>query len=164
MNCDPMNCSLVGSSVHGILQARILEWVDVPSPRESSQPRDQTRTSYVSCIGRQVLCHCWCQVLVPPGKPYDFLWLQYYCYSINVTDFSFFYLGMYFFPFEAYSLNKSFLVSINVLGITFNSVSKIMIMMVSKNCPGPWDQGAYIPMGKVDTNHIITNSYLKTQC
>ena len=36
--CDPMDCSPPGSSVHGILQARILEW---PSPRESSRPRDQ---------------------------------------------------------------------------------------------------------------------------
>ena len=35
----PMNCTLPGSSVHGILQARILEWVAVPSSRGSSQPR-----------------------------------------------------------------------------------------------------------------------------
>ena len=40
--CNPMNCSLPGSSVHGILQARILEWVAVPSSRESFQPRDRT--------------------------------------------------------------------------------------------------------------------------
>ena len=45
--CDPMDCSLAGSSVHGILQARILEWVAIPSFRGSSQPRDQTQ---VSCI------------------------------------------------------------------------------------------------------------------
>ena len=37
---NPMNCSLPGSSVHGILQTRILEWVAMPSPRESSRPRD----------------------------------------------------------------------------------------------------------------------------
>ncbi|XDA80054.1 hypothetical protein R6Z07F_010046 [Ovis aries] len=42
--CD---CSLPGSSVHGIFQARILEWVAMPSSRESSQPRDQTHVSYV---------------------------------------------------------------------------------------------------------------------
>ena len=41
--CDPMACSLPGPSVHGILQARILEWVAMPSSRGSSQPRDQTR-------------------------------------------------------------------------------------------------------------------------
>ena len=45
--CDPLDCSLPGFSVHGILQARILEWVTISLPRGSSQPRDQTR---VSCI------------------------------------------------------------------------------------------------------------------
>ena len=49
--------SLPGSYVHGILQARILEWVSVPSCRGFSQPRDQTQVSYVSCIGRWVLHH-----------------------------------------------------------------------------------------------------------
>ena len=39
--CDPMDCSPPGSSVHGILQARILEWVAIPFSRGSSQPRDQ---------------------------------------------------------------------------------------------------------------------------
>ena len=38
--CDPMDYSLPGSSVHGIPQARILEWVVMPSSRESFQPRD----------------------------------------------------------------------------------------------------------------------------
>ena len=37
--CDPMDCSLPGSSVHGILQAKILDWVATPFSRESSQPR-----------------------------------------------------------------------------------------------------------------------------
>ena len=41
----------------GILQARILEWVAMPSSRGSSQPRDGTYVSYVSCLGRQVLYH-----------------------------------------------------------------------------------------------------------
>ena len=42
--CDPMDCSPPGSSVHGMLQARILEWVAMPSSRGSSQPRDQTQS------------------------------------------------------------------------------------------------------------------------
>ena len=46
--CDPMDCSPPGSSVHGILQARILEWVAIPFSRVYSQPRDWTQ---VSCIG-----------------------------------------------------------------------------------------------------------------
>jgi len=47
--CDPMDCSPPGSSVHGILQARILEWVAMPSSTGSSRPRDRTRVSCVSC-------------------------------------------------------------------------------------------------------------------
>ena len=45
--CDPMDCSPRGSSVLGILQARILEWVAISFSRGSSQPRDRTQ---VSCI------------------------------------------------------------------------------------------------------------------
>ena len=45
--CDPMDCSLPGSSLHGILQARVLEWVAISFSRGSSRPRDQTQ---VSCI------------------------------------------------------------------------------------------------------------------
>ena len=43
--CDPMDCSPPGSSVHGILQARIQEWVAIPFSRGSSLPRDQTQVS-----------------------------------------------------------------------------------------------------------------------
>ena len=46
--CDPMNCSLSGSSVHGILQVRILEWVAIPFSRQSSWPRDRTWVSYIA--------------------------------------------------------------------------------------------------------------------
>ena len=45
---DPMDCSPPGSSVHGILQARILEWAAISFSRGSSQPRDQTCVSYIS--------------------------------------------------------------------------------------------------------------------
>ena len=43
--CDPMDCILPGFSVHGILQARILEWVTISFSRRSSPPRDWTRVS-----------------------------------------------------------------------------------------------------------------------
>ena len=43
--CDPMNCSPPGSSVHEILQARLLDWVAISFSRESSQHRDQNRVS-----------------------------------------------------------------------------------------------------------------------
>ena len=53
--CNPMDCSLPGPSVHGIPQARILEWVAISFFSASSQPKDWI---YVSCIGRRIL-YCW---------------------------------------------------------------------------------------------------------
>ena len=55
--CNTTDCSLSGSSVHGIFQARILEWVAISFSGRSSQPGDQTLVSYVSCTGRHVLFH-----------------------------------------------------------------------------------------------------------
>ena len=55
--CDPRNCSPSNSSVHGIFQARILEWVAISSSRKSFWPRDQTQFSCVSCIDRWVPYH-----------------------------------------------------------------------------------------------------------
>jgi len=52
-----MDCSPPGPSVDGIFQARILEWVAMPSSWGSSEPWDLAWVSYVSCIGRQVLYH-----------------------------------------------------------------------------------------------------------
>ena len=52
LSCDPLDCSLLGSSVHGIFQARKLEWVTIFFLQGSSQPRDQI---HVSCIGMQIL-------------------------------------------------------------------------------------------------------------
>ena len=65
--CNPMDCSPPGSSVHGILQARPLEWVAMPSSRGSSCPRDRTHICYGSCsesrffthwTNREALEHC----------------------------------------------------------------------------------------------------------
>ena len=53
--CGPMDYCLSGSSVHGILQARVLEWVAILFSRGSSWSRDQMWVSCISCIGRQVL-------------------------------------------------------------------------------------------------------------
>ena len=55
--CNPMCCNLPGSSIHGIIPGRILEWVAISSSRGSSQPRDWTHVSCVSGIGRRVLYH-----------------------------------------------------------------------------------------------------------
>ena len=53
--CNPMDCSPPGSSVHGILQARILEWVASSFSRGASWPRDRNCVSYVSCSYFSVL-------------------------------------------------------------------------------------------------------------
>ena len=53
--CEPMDSSPPGSSVHGILQARILEWVAMPSSRGSSWPGNRTHVPWVSCVDRQIL-------------------------------------------------------------------------------------------------------------
>ena len=77
--CNPMDCSPTGSSVHGISQARILEWVAISFSRGSSWPRDQTQ---VPCLSgrlftiwatREALCILW-KLLSPynvpgPGNP-----------------------------------------------------------------------------------------------
>ena len=77
--------SLPGSSVHGILQARILEWVAISSSTGSSKPKDQTCISWVSCIGRRVLYRCttWepsrLKKIVWPGSSwcFNFLFLDF---------------------------------------------------------------------------------------
>ena len=58
--CDPINCSPPGFSVHGILQARILEWVAMSSSKGSSQPRDRTQSPTLQVDSLQS---------EPPGKP-----------------------------------------------------------------------------------------------
>ena len=55
--CNPMDHSLPGSSVYGILKARILEWVAIFYSKGSSPPSDRTCVSYVSCTGKLVLYH-----------------------------------------------------------------------------------------------------------
>ena len=71
--CDPVYCSPPGSSVHGIFQIRVAEWVSISFSRGSSQPRDGTQ---VFCIGMGVLnhwatwealLHCWwgCKLAEP---------------------------------------------------------------------------------------------------
>ena len=65
--CDPVDCSLPGSSVHGILQARILKWVDMPSSSGSSPSRNQT---HVSCISGGFF------TTEPLGTPYLYLNLE----------------------------------------------------------------------------------------
>ena len=77
--CDPMDCSPPGSSVHGILQARILEWVAISFCKGSSQPRDRTR---VSCIaGRRFIL--WATREAPKQKILNWVQKKIYRFHIN---------------------------------------------------------------------------------
>ena len=62
--CEPKDCNSPGSSVPGILQARILEWVAMPSSEGSPQLRDQTYISYILLNWQESSLP-----LAPPGKP-----------------------------------------------------------------------------------------------
>ena len=62
--CDPMVCSPPGSSFHGIVQARILEWVAMPSSRGSSRPRGPN-----VCLLCLLHWPMGSLLLAPPGKP-----------------------------------------------------------------------------------------------
>ena len=73
---DPMDCSPSGSSVHEILQARILEWVAISFSRGSSQPRDWT---HISCIGKWILYH-WATREVYYLCPVLYNWEQVACF------------------------------------------------------------------------------------
>ena len=70
MLCNVRDCSLPGSKVHVILQARILEWVAIPFSRGSSWPRDW---SQVSCIADRLF------TTGPPGKCLTMLDMGYFC-------------------------------------------------------------------------------------
>ena len=61
--CDPTDCSPPGSSVRGISQAKILEWVAISFSRGSSQPRDWICVSCISCVTGRLF------TAEPPGKP-----------------------------------------------------------------------------------------------
>ena len=104
---DPMDCSLPGSSVHGIFQARVLEWVAVTFSRGSSQPRDQTRVSRIA--GRRftlwstreapykdmtplLAFHAAYSVPLthlpsdPPGKHHTRIWHHYWLFMLHIPS------------------------------------------------------------------------------
>ena len=74
--CDPMDSSPPGSSVHGILQARILECVAIPFSRGSSRP-SQISVSYISCIAGRLFFFF--QTAEPPRSPLGLSYLKYFC-------------------------------------------------------------------------------------
>ena len=104
--CDPMDGSLPGS-IHGIFQARILEWVAISFSIGSSWPRDRTWVSHIAgrCFTvwatRKVNPYCWLFMHVtPPGTSYLLGWWQklwFSLFNIKVFPFSFISLGIWIF-------------------------------------------------------------------
>ena len=98
--CNPMDCSLPGASVRGILQARILEWVAIPFSGGSSQPRDWTQVSHIAgefftslgYYGYLLFFSLWSvlslgfwSVVLPVGMPGNFYWvMNIVCKNIEV--------------------------------------------------------------------------------
>ena len=84
--CNRMDCSVPGSSIHGILQARILEWVAMPLSRGSSQPRDQTLISYVSSLaGRFFTTSATWEDIGSSIKHSNFVLLEQYVFGLSWT-------------------------------------------------------------------------------
>ena len=84
-----------GSSLHGIRQARILEWVAISFSRASSQPGDQTSISYGFCVGRQ----CFTTVLSGLGSPISFTASKNFDKLVSfIKIFLYFSLDLYFDP------------------------------------------------------------------
>ena len=79
--CDPMNCSPPGSSVHGISQARILDWIAIHFPRRSFWPRDQTQ---VSCTAGRFFT-IWATGEAHPS-PHQPLSMLFHCSKSNVSQ------------------------------------------------------------------------------
>ena len=69
--CNPMDCSLPGSSVHGIFQAIVLEWIAISFSRGSSQPRDRIRVSHI--VDRHFTVWATREVLNSVREPYKML-------------------------------------------------------------------------------------------
>ena len=72
---DGVNCRPLGSSVHGIFEAKLLEWVAISCSRGSSWPRDQTHLSRISCLGRWILYH-WASWEAPKNASVQFSSVQ----------------------------------------------------------------------------------------
>ena len=76
--CNPMDCSLPGSAVHGIFQAIVLEWVAISFSKGSSWPRDRTCVSHIvdRCFTIWATPFCWfCSVTFSCNKSQSWVWL-----------------------------------------------------------------------------------------
>ena len=114
--CDPMDCSPPGSSVHGIFQARVLEWVAIFFSRGSSQPRDRTWVSHI--VSRCFTDWATREVMN-----------IYFNFNFKlITNFFFFTISMSYEMFEAHYTEKLFVWNWNLIDVFYLAT----LILVSK--------------------------------
>ena len=80
--CNPMDCSPPGSSVHRILQARIVEWIAIPFSRGSCLPKDRTRVSCISSIAGRFFT---AEPLRKPSHSHTYAFIRSQCFSPGLS-------------------------------------------------------------------------------
>ena len=127
-----MDCSLPGSSIHGILQARILECIAIFFSRGSSRPRDWTFVSCISCLGRQILYHWTTWETLPSVKSILILSFIVLIFAWNISNFleviSSLFHSIVFIYFIEFVIGKDFL---SLLAILWNSAFKWVYLSFS---------------------------------
>ena len=116
--CDPTDCSPPGSSVHGIILARILEWVAISFFRGSSQPRDRAHISYGSYIARWILYH-WAT------------WTYMYTVHIHNCKILCVYFNLLFPNRQWWGRWKSCLTKYKIWGSEYMEISKLLSISIS---------------------------------
>ena len=116
--CNPMDCSSPDSSVHGILQARILEWVTMPSFRGSSRSRDQTKISCVFCIPGGIFTT---EPLQAPILGARLKFVFYLCFYLCMCMYVFMYVYVYWYSLH-YPKNLRWLRKMCAISVQLSSV------------------------------------------
>ena len=129
--CNPKDCTSPGASVHGIFQARILEWVAISSSRGSSRPRDWTCVSCISFIGKHIPYHCaWeAQHPVLSGNTSNFAIRNDSAHSV---------LKLYFFSCSTFVFSLELIVASYFYLLFFQHESKRVSHSVMSDSLGPY--------------------------
>ena len=155
--CDPMDSSPPGSSVHGILQGRILEWVAIPFSRGSSQPKDRMR---VSCTaGRFFTIGAMREVLgqIKTGNsrliPFIYLFIHLCIYHLSLSYLSTYYLYFHLFWYLS-------VIDLSYLSSLFVSVISSYYLYIHLFCYLPFTYHIYLSSIFVSISSIISTYYL----
>ena len=135
--CNPMGCSPPGSSVHGVSQARILEWIAVPFSRVSSSPRDWTLVSWYMILS------------IPYSSWGPFIHLSVAQRDGNFSPFPFLsftvFASLIFFPHISGSHTRVLSSEISASLLATTPKRKTMSILVSKLMFPPWLQFTSLP-------------------